>query len=116
MTILDNMRQGARVKRGLPVSVAAAGNSQGTATLLTGNINTVTASDSTKGVLLPSGREHGDMIVVTNTVAAQTLKVYPGTGGKINNLSANAAATITASNTGLFINVGGEDWSGVYNA
>jgi len=116
MTIPDNMRQGARVKRGLPVSVAAAGSLQSDAAALTDSINTVTATDNTKGVILPTGREPGDIIVVCNTVAAKVLKVYPGSGGKINNLSANAAASITASNTGIFINVGTNDWAGVYNA
>src|SRR5262245_9308223 len=87
-------------------SIAAAGNSQGTATAVTTATAFVTASDSTKGVILPTPTFVGQQVEVINSVAAQTLKVYPdagGTGGTIQGGSANAAVTLAAVKGACYI-------------
>ena len=72
-------------------TIAAAGSAETDATLLTGSTNVVTASDGTKGVILPRGKRDTQVEVI-NTVSNQTLKVYPDTGGKINALTATTGA------------------------
>ena len=75
----------------LPVaSVAATGNSQGTAAALSEGINVVTAADDTKGVVLPTAVA-GMVVIVKNTVSGKTLKVYPATGAAVNAVAANGS-------------------------
>jgi hypothetical protein len=89
-------------------SVAAAGTVQGDAAAITCEVNAVTASDGTKGVVLPTA-EVGMQITVKNTVAA-VLKVYPASGGTINALSANAAISMAASTSATFVATSTTQW------
>lgn len=99
-----------------PVSVAAAGNSQGTGTALAlGCLNTVSAADGTKGVTLPVGVA-GDVCRVYNAVATNGLPIYPGTSGTINGGSANAAITIEGKTLAILENVDGTNWAAVFTA
>lgn len=100
---------------GAATSVAAAGSAQSSATALTGSINSVTASDDAKGVILPANYAAGDMVFVMNTVSNKTLKVYPQSGGDINNGSDNAAITMRAAQAALFISLGSENWAAIYD-
>ena len=94
-------------------TVAAAGsNSSTAAALTTAHITTVTASDGTKGVKLPTGVATGDTLIVVNTVANQTLKVYPPSGKKINGGSDDAALVLLASQAGYFTAVGSGNFVG----
>ena len=70
--------------------LSAAGSSQGTATILTKEINVVnTVVSGANGVQLPAASP-GMTIYITNTTA-NTLNVYPASGAAIGTLSANAA-------------------------
>ena len=94
-------------------TVAAAGSNSATAAALTtAHITTVTASDDSKGVKLPTGVATGDIVVVVNTVADKPLKVYPPAGKKINGGSADAALVLLASQAGMFISLGSDNWVG----
>lgn len=64
-------------------SIAAAGTTAADATVVTSLFNVVTASDVTKGVVLPAAAA-GLSIFVQNTVQTATLKVYPVNGGNDN--------------------------------
>lgn len=80
-----------------PVScaaAAAAGNTSGTATALAAEITAVSGADGTAGVRIPSNAK-GKRFVVINTDAAQTLKIYPPTGGTINYAGADSALSVT---------------------
>jgi sugar lactone lactonase YvrE len=83
----------------ISAAVSAAGTTQGTATGLVSNINNVTVvTAAAAGVRLPTAVA-GMRILVRNSDSADTLSIYPATGGTINALSANAAFTIIAGAT-----------------
>ncbi|MCX8090598.1 MAG: hypothetical protein N3I86_06620 [Verrucomicrobiae bacterium] len=91
-------------------TVAAAGTTQATAAPLAYTVNHVTGADSTKGVRLPSSRP-GTLVVVYNATAAQTLAVYPPTGGSINGGTTNAATTLAALTPGIFVATSATNWA-----
>jgi hypothetical protein len=76
-------------------AVSAAGSTQGTATALTVDYNVITTVASSTGVKLPTATA-GRRIVIVNK-GANTLSIYPATGGAINALSANAAIQVAAN-------------------
>jgi len=83
----------------ISAAVSAAGTTQGTATGLVSNINNVTVvTAAAAGVRLPTAVA-GMRILVRNSDSADTLSIYPATGGTINALSANAAFTLAAGST-----------------
>lgn len=87
------------VVNSISAAVSAAGSTQGTATALVSNINNVTVvAAAADGVRLPTAVA-GMRILVRNTDAADTLKIYPATGGQINALGSNAAYSLTAGST-----------------
>ena len=83
----------------ISAAVSAAGTAQGTATALVSNINNVTVvTAAAAGVRLPTAVA-GMRILIRNSDSADTLNIYPATGGTINALAANAAFTLTAGST-----------------
>jgi hypothetical protein len=76
-------------------AVSAAGSTQGTATALTVDYNVITTVAASTGVVLPTATA-GRRIVIVNK-GANTLSIYPATGGAINALSANAAIQVAAN-------------------
>jgi hypothetical protein len=87
------------VVNSISAAVSAAGSTQGTATALVSNINNVTVvAAAADGVILPAAVA-GMRILVRNSDAADTLKIYPATGGQINALGSNAAYSLTAGST-----------------
>lgn len=74
-------------------AVAALGSTQGDAAPLTARFNIISAADGTKGVIAPD-LPIGSSVSVYNTHATNGLKVYPPTGGDINDGTTNAAVTI----------------------
>jgi hypothetical protein len=83
----------------ISAAVSAAGATQATATALVSNINNVTVvAAGANGVRLPTAVA-GMRILVRNSDAADTLNIYPATGGQINALGANTAATLLAGLT-----------------
>jgi hypothetical protein len=78
--------------RSVGTGITAAGSSQGTGTALTKEMNIVsTVSSGANGVVLPTAVA-GMMVTITNTTA-NSLLVYPASGGAINSLAANGAFT-----------------------
>jgi hypothetical protein len=94
---------------------AAAGNSQGTGTAMTADINAVTGADGTKGVVLPTAVD-GISISVINTDTTNLLKVYPATGAAINSLSANAAYSLQPGESAVFSATSTTQWYARNNA
>jgi len=91
--------------------VAAAGDSQVTATQLVGDINVVATATATSadGVRLPKAVA-GDMVVVHNADDG-TISVWPSTGDNINALGANAEYTaMTTGKHCLFIAISDTNW------
>jgi len=83
----------------ISAAVSAAGTTQGTATGLVSNINNVTVvTAAAAGVRLPTAVA-GMRILIRNSDSADTLSIYPATGGTINALGANTAFTLTAGST-----------------
>ena len=83
----------------ISAAVSAAGTDQAGATALVSNINNVTVvTAAAAGVRLPTAVA-GMRILIRNSDSADTLSIYPATGGTINALAANAAFTIIAGAT-----------------
>lgn len=112
-----SVMQNARFIGGHELAVAAAGNSQATATALTGAVNVVTSATATSadGVVLPSDFAAGDMLLVVNTTAV-ALDVFPPSGGAINGASADAAKALAANMSGLYVSLGSGNWGAVLSA
>jgi len=98
-------------------TVAAAGANQGAATAISssaGGLVLVTGADGTKGVRLPSlsSVPFGTMFMIVNTVAGQTLKVYPATGDKVNPLTDNTTVVVAASSMLICVAADDTQWVG----
>ncbi|MFZ1539680.1 MAG: hypothetical protein WAT23_20145 [Chromatiaceae bacterium] len=116
MRIASNtLRRKARFNGAYAAATAGTTQTQAGATLLTGGINFVTTGNASDGVLLPSNYNRGEMVVIVNSSGA-ALNVYPGTDGKINNGSANAAKALAANMTGLYVSLGSNSWGAVLSA
>ena len=91
-------------------TVVAAGSASTNATGLTTGKNVVTASDGTKGVILPVASR--DMaVLVVNTVSGSNLLVYPASGEQINALTATTGAfTVPGGNEAVFLCDAGAHW------
>lgn len=90
-------------------TAAAAGSTNADATVIGEGFTLVTAADGTKGVKLPAPSP-GAICVVKNGAAA-ILKVYPGTGKKINGGTATTGALSMAANTScVFVAYDTTDW------
>lgn len=99
-----------------PVSVAATGSTQADAAALTqGALNTVSAADGTKGVLLPAAVA-GAKCRVYNEHASNGLKVYPASGDDINDGTANAAVTIEGKTLAIFEAIDAATWAAIFTA
>lgn len=87
------------------VTVAAAGsNSQSGSTVLDRRPNTeiVTVSASSRGVRLPANMSQGEEMALFDATST-AVKVYPATGDKIGTGATNAAYTLSANSTKLFV-------------
>ncbi len=87
--------------RSVQTGISAAGTAQGNATAITKEMNIVSTVSSGQGVVLPTAVA-GMVISITNT-SANSLLVYPASGGTINTLSLNAGFTHPAGATLQFI-------------
>lgn len=96
-------------------SVAAAGSAQGDAATLTAGMNTVSAADGTKGVILPAAVA-GLVVEVYNEHATNGLKVYPATGDDINDGTANASVTIEGKTVSRFTALDTATWAASFTA
>lgn len=100
---------------GYAAATAGTTQTQAGATALTGAVNFVTTGNASDGVLLPAERPVGDVVYIVNS-SGVALNVYPATGGKINNGSANAAKALAANMSGAYISLGSELWGAVLSA
>jgi sugar lactone lactonase YvrE len=94
----------------ISAAVSAAGTTQAGATGLVSNINNVTVvTAAAAGVRLPTAVA-GMRILIRNSDSADTLSIYPATGGTINALAANAAFTIIAGATTELVATTATQW------
>jgi hypothetical protein len=98
-------------------TIAAAGDSQATATAVTAGLTIVSTATGTTadGIRLPAGFGTGEEITIVNTTAV-ALDVFPSTGGAINGGSANAAKALAANMSGRYISIGSDNWGAVLSA
>lgn len=96
-------------------NLTAAGSTQATALLVSNDINVVTTTAASTGVILRSDLSAGDSQEVVN-YGASTLTVYPPVGGKINNGSANAGVSVAANTSALYTSIDGLNFFGVKSA
>lgn len=92
-------------------TIAAAGNSQATATAIPSDkteVIVVSNNDATNGSVLPANAKGKKLVIIgaLNAVA----KVYPPVGGSINYGSANAAVSLVARKPGLFVAIDALNW------
>ena len=91
-------------------AVSAAGSTTADATALVADSNVVTTAASGTGVRLPDV-EVGSSVIIINGQGSNALKVYPHSGGQVNNLSADAGGTIGASKSGIAVRVSSTHWA-----
>ena len=92
-----------------PAIISAAGTVQGDATLIAALVNIVTTVASGAGVILPASSTLFNRRI-TNW-GANSLKIYPNSGGTINGGSANAAVTIASGGVSvLLVTADGTAW------
>jgi hypothetical protein len=104
-----------RTTGGYEAATAGTTQTQAGATVLNSAINYVTTGNASDGVMLPAGYGLGDVVYIVNS-SGVALNVYPATGGKINNGSANAAKALAANLSGAYISLGSENWGAVLSA
>lgn len=101
----------------LASSLSAAGTTQATATLLGSANNVVTAVGAGAGVRLPGTPtvSANDRLHVANH-GANTLAVYPPTGGKLSNNTANVPALVAPNKCGDFFCIDGTNYTAMLSA
>jgi hypothetical protein len=112
---MPQVTQFSRSTGGYEAVTAGTTQTQAGATQLAGAISYVTTGNANDGVRLPTDIALGDVVYVVNS-SGVSLNVYPATGGKINNGSANAAKALAANMSGAYVNLGGENWGAVLSA
>ena len=97
---------------GVNAAVAAAGNSQATATALTAGRNVITSATATSadGVRLPAGWGVGEIMYIANNTAV-AVDMFPPTDGAIGGGSDNAAVAIAANKMAVVMSLGNDDWA-----
>lgn len=116
MTALTNIEVTAGLIFGRQ-SVTAAGADQAGAGAISatgGTVVDVTGADNTKGVVLPSlsTAKLGQVYLICNNAAANTLEVYPASGDQINPAADDAPITIAADTIILLIALDSTQWFG----
>jgi filamentous hemagglutinin len=94
--------------RSINGAVSAAGTAQGDATALTKEINVVSTVATGAGVVLPTAV--AGMVLIINNTSANTLNVYPASGGAVNSGSANAAYSHTSGASIQYYATSGTQW------
>ena len=95
--------------RSITTGITAAGSTQGTATALTKEINVVsTVSSGANGVVLPTAV--AGIVLIVNNTSANTLNVYPATGGAVNSGSTNAAYSHVSGASIQYYATNGTQW------
>ena len=96
------------------LTISAAGTTQGTATALVADINTVTTATSLQGVQIYNGQIADSQVVFNQTLVP--IYVYPPTGDAVNQLAVNSGFVL-APYTGVeVIKVSNAQWLGILSA
>jgi len=90
--------------KGEYATIAAAGTTQATAAEMPSYMVMVTSATSAQGVILPPLNK-GEEAIVCNGVTDVEIFVYPRSGGKINNYSADAHIWLSANCAARFLAV-----------
>ena len=105
----------AAICQDVATGLSGAGTIQSTATECTSTVNVFSTVAASSGAKLLSTSSAGDSQIIFNG-GANSLKVYPDSGSKINSLSTNSAI-ILAINTGCqFWRVSTTQWIGLLSA
>jgi len=96
-------------------SLTAAGTTQANALAIGNDINVITTTAASTGVVLPATLSAGDQITVVN-YGASTLNVFPPVGGKINNGTTNAAVTLATLKNAQYTCIDGLNFFGNLSA
>lgn len=89
-------------------ALAAAGASQGNASLITAAITMVSVTASTQGVKLPAAATGLKYLVMAPT--AKGVKVYPNTGDSIGTTATNSAVALVLNKSSLYIAESASKW------
>jgi hypothetical protein len=108
LTVSGNLVCGGFFDASVNAAVSAAGTAQGNATVIASEINVVSTVASGAGVALPTAVA-GVRVTLINT-AANTLLVYPASGGAINSLATNAAYSLPAGGRLEYVAVSTTQW------
>ncbi len=117
--------QATAAQQGLPTTgLTATGNSQGTALASPSDFLVFSTVAASTGVILLGGADTAATpgpCTITDTMTivnhgANTLSVYPQSGGKIANGSANAAFSVSATKTAYFTYLGSSNWAASVSA
>lgn len=109
---------GAALANALGVDIAlaktATGSAQGDAYAITTALTQFTTTAASTGAKLPDATP-GQVCIVANN-GANALSVYPFSGDKINNGSTDAAFSVAAGKTALFVCVSTAAWFSILSA
>lgn len=98
----------------IATALTATGSSQATALVLGTDVNEVTTAAASTGVMLPACSP-GDSITIGN-YGAQTLSVYGQLGESVSNGSVNAAFSVAANKSAIFIKASNTRWNAILSA
>lgn len=96
-------------------ALTATGTTQGTALLVSADMNFVSTVGANSGVIIYNGVV-GDSLGVFNDGGANPLTVYPPVGSKINNLATNAGMTLGANTVVWLMKATATRWVGILSA
>lgn len=92
------------VKDSAYAAITAAGSSVTDATVLTGDVNVVTCSATTKGVTLPFSGP--GMVITVKGDATNNAHIYVANGGTIDGTAGATGGTLTAAKTAMYVCTG----------
>jgi len=95
-------------------AVTAAGTTQGGATAITADAAVVTTATTGQGVILYNGVIGDEQEVFNNTTA--DIRVYPPTGGKVNQLATNAGFVLAPYTSVRVKKMSATQWVGYLSA
>jgi len=93
----------------ISAGITAAGSDQATATILDRTINVITTAGTGEGVKLPTASA-GNILIIRNQTANDSLLVYPASGAKIGLGSPNDPITLPSNASLLFFATSGTEW------
>ena len=86
-------------------------SSQANSFAIVDDVTIFTTAASNSGARLPSTSTAGDVFFIANQ-GSNTMLVYPPSGGKINNGTADASVNLTTKKCGLWVSIDGTNYVG----